>query len=365
MTSSTHPQSEHVHIIAEAGVNHNGSLDMARQLIDIAAEAGADSVKFQSFITSECMIVDAPKAGYQVKNTGEAESQLEMARKLELDEDDHRQLIAHCAKRGIQFISTAFDVHSLALLAKLGLTVLKLSSGEILNARLFLHAARTGMQVVLSTGTSTLGDVETALGILAYGYLEPERKPTLRDFQNAFCSTEGQQILREKITLLHCTTEYPAPFEDVNLRAMDTMAEAFGLPIGLSDHTPGIAVPIAAVARGAICIEKHFTLDRELPGPDHRASLEPDELCAMIGSIRQVEHALGSPRKLPAPSETQNRILVRKSIVASKAVKRGEVFTEDNLTIKRPDKGISSLFYWDWIGKTAERDYKADEVIEA
>jgi N-acetylneuraminate synthase len=246
---------QHVQIIAEAGVNHNGSLDMARQLIDVAAEAGADYVKFQSFITSECMIAEAPKTDYQLKTTGEAESQLEMARKLELNEDDHRQLIAHCAERSIQFMSTAFDVYSLDLLARLRLPVLKLSSGEILNARLFLRAARTQMPVVLSTGTSTLGDVETALGILAYGYLEPERKPTLRDFQNAFCSPDVQRVLQEKITLLHCTTEYPAPFEDVNLRAMDTMAQAFGLPIGLSDHTPGIAVPIAAVARGALCIE--------------------------------------------------------------------------------------------------------------
>jgi len=359
----TSPQ--HVHIIAEAGVNHNGSLDMARELIDIAAEAGADSVKFQSFITSECMIVNAPKAGYQVKNTGVEESQLEMARKLELNEADHIELMEHCNKRGIEFISTAFDVYSLDLLAKLKLPVLKLSSGEILNARLFLRAARTGMKVVLSTGTSTIGDVETALGILAYGYLEPERKPTLRDFQNAFCSDEGQRVLQEKITLLHCTTEYPAPFEDTNLRAMDTMAQAFGLPIGLSDHTPGIAIPIAAVARGALCIEKHFTLDRNLPGPDHRASLEPNELREMVSSIRQVELALGSARKLPAPSEMENRVLVRKSIVASKAVKQGEVFTEDNLTIKRPDKGISSLFYWDWIGQTAKRDYEPDEVIEA
>lgn len=359
----TATEQTHVHVIAEAGVNHNGDIAMAKRLIDVAAEAGADSVKFQTFVTSECITVSAPQVEYQAQNTGGGESQLEMARKLELDEPAHRILIEHCEKRGVQFMSTAFDVYSVALLAKFNLPLLKLSSGEVTNARLFIHAARTGMPIVLSTGMCTLGDVEMALGILAYGYLEPSRKPTVRDFQQAFNSRAGQRVLKEKVILLHCTTEYPAPFEDVNLRSMDTMHQAFGLPVGLSDHTPGIAIPIAAAARGAVCIEKHFTLDRNLEGPDHRASVEPAELMAMVRSIREVEKALGSPRKQPSPSEIPNLPQIRKSIVASKAIKAGDVLSEENITIKRPDRGISALYYWEWVGKVAARDYRPDEEI--
>lgn len=352
-----------VYIIAEAGVNHNGSVDMARQLIDVAGEAGADAVKFQTFKADEIASKAAPKAQYQVETTG-AESQLEMLKRLELDEDAHKELIGHCQKRGIQFLSTAFDFESLNLLAGVfDLPKLKIPSGEITNAPLLLKAASTGKPIILSTGMSTLGEVEAALGILAFGYTRPDEKPSILAFQKAFGSEAGQRALKENVALLHCTTEYPAPFSDVNLQAMNTLHAAFGLPVGLSDHTVGIAVPVAAVARGAVIIEKHFTLDRSLPGPDHKASLEPDELKTMVQSIRHVEEALGLAVKVPAVSELKNRDIARKSLVAARDIKQGELFTEENLAIKRPGNGTSPLFYWDLLGKAAGKDYERDETV--
>jgi N-acetylneuraminate synthase len=239
-----------------------------------------------------------------------------------------------------------------------------LSSGEITNAPLLLKAASTGKPLILSSGMCTLADIETALGVLAFGYLKPHDQPSVNAFQTAFRSEEGQQALRAHVTLLHCTTEYPAPFAEVNLRAMQTMAAAFGLPVGFSDHTEGIAVAIAAAARGAMVIEKHFTVDRSLPGPDHKASLEPAELQAMVRSIRHVEQALGSPLKIPAPSEAKNMMAARKSIVAVRAIKVGEQFSSDNLAVKRPGAGISPVHYWELLGRKAHRDYEADEAIE-
>lgn len=294
-------------IIAEAGVNHNGSLEMAKELVSRAAEAGADAVKFQTFRANSIISKHAQKAEYQKRTTSNEESQLEMVKKLEMDLAMHEELVACCEANGIQFLSTPFDLESVDLLSRqIGVDQLKIPSGEITNAPLLLKAASTGLPVILSTGMATLGEVEEALGVLAFGYMILDKAPSRDAFAEAFTSTEGQDAIRQKVTLLHCTTEYPAPYEDVNLRAMDTLYAAFGLPVGLSDHTDGIAIPIAAAARGARVIEKHFTLDKSLPGPDHKASLEPDELMQMIASIRQVEQALGAARKLPVNSERKN-----------------------------------------------------------
>jgi len=357
------------YIIAEAGVNHNGSVDMAKSLIDAAVEAGADAVKFQTFKSSSLVTQTAPKAMYQKAHTDGAESQLQMLRKLELNEEAHAVLIEHCRLKGIDFLSTPFDFDSLKLLTGFfGLSKIKLPSGEVTNAPLLLKAAQTGASIILSTGMCTLGEVETALGVLAFGYTSDKDEsgdaiPSLEAFQAAYVSKEGQAALQAKATLLHCTTEYPAPLQDVNLRVMDTLRDAFLLPVGYSDHTQGIVVPIAATARGANVIEKHFTLDRELPGPDHRSSLEPAELKQMVDAIRQVECAVGHAIKCPAPSELGNRAIARKSIVASRAIEEGEVFTEDNLTFKRPGDGNSPLQFWNLLGKQAPRSFYADEQV--
>ena len=354
----------HTYIIAEAGVNHNGSIEMAKQLVDVASEAGANAVKFQTFKADKIISKYAPKADYQKKTTAETESQLDMVKKLELDEVAHYTLIEHCKSRNIEFLSTPFDFDSIDLLAlKLDLQHLKIPSGEITNGPYLLYVAQTGKPVILSTGMSTLGEVETALGVLAFGYLNNSDKPSLQNFQNAYCSDAGHKVLKEKVILLHCTSEYPAPFEDVNLCVMETMRKALGLPVGLSDHTPGIAVPIAAVALGAAVIEKHFTLDRNLPGPDHKASLEPDELKAMVTSIRNIEVALGDGHKVPALSEMKNRNIARKSVFAAMPVSKGEIFSASNLTMKRPGNGLSPMKYWKLIGEQSKKNYDEDEQI--
>jgi len=353
-----------VFIIAEAGVNHNGSIDLAKKLIDVAKDAGADAVKFQTFRAEKVISKRAPKADYQKKTTPENESQLEMVKKLELSEDAHKILFDYCVERGIEFISTPFDFESIDFLANiLNVRRLKIPSGEITNGPYLLKVAQTGKPVILSTGMSTLGEIETALGVLAFGYLNINESPSLKNFSKAYCSEAGQRVLTEKVVLLHCTTEYPAPFNEVNLRALETLKHAFGLPVGLSDHTQGIAIPIAAVAIGAVVIEKHFTLDRNLPGPDHKASLEPDELKQMILVIRQVEVALGDGKKIPTPSEQKNMIVARRSIVASRPIKKGEVFSEKNMAIKRPGVGLSPMLYWELLGKKAENDFEADDFI--
>jgi len=354
-----------IFIIAEAGVNHNGSLKLARQLIDVAAEAGADAVKFQTFKPEKVISSHAPKAEYQLETTGALDSQLEMVKKLELDEAAHEHLITYCRKKGIQFLSTPFDMDSVDLLAgRFNLCRLKISSGEITNGPLLLKVALTGKPVILSTGMSTLGEIETALGVLAFGYVNYSEEPSLTAFQEAYRTEKGQKALREKVILLHCTTEYPAPFSEVNLLAMDTLRAAFGLPAGYSDHTRGIAIPIAAAARGAVVIEKHFTLDRTLPGPDHRASIEPDELREMVLAVRQVEAAMGSNLKLPGDSELKNRAIARKSIVAASDIKTGEAFSINNVTVKRPGTGISPMCYWRILGQKSGRDYNTDDIIE-
>jgi N-acetylneuraminate synthase len=352
------------YIIAEAGVNHNGSLEMAKKLIEVAAEAGADAVKFQTFKADKLVSCSAPKAEYQTKTTDVAESQFEMLRQLELDEAAHEALIEHCKVCSIEFLSTPFDTDSVDLLAeRFNLSYLKIPSGEITNAPLLLKMAQTGKPIILSTGMSTLGEIEDALGVLAFGFLG-SGEPSVASFRSAYCSAKGQAALQGKVTLLHCTTEYPAPLVDVNLKVMDTMSAAFGLPVGYSDHTDGIAVSIAAVARGAVLIEKHFTLDRTLPGPDHKASLEPAALKAMVHSIRVVEQVLGTNVKSPSSSELKNIAVARKSLVAACPIGVGEKFSIRNITTKRPGNGISPLYYWNILQRTASRDYACDELIQ-
>ena len=353
------------YIIAEAGVNHNGSLEMGKRLVDVAADAGANAVKFQTFRANALATLEAPKAEYQRGLTDAGESQWEMLRALELSPSAHYDLITHCERRGIQFLSTPFDTESAIFLARtLDLPRIKLPSGEITNGPLLYCVAGTGKPVILSTGMSTLGEVEDALGVLALGYLNDGRMPSYESFQAAYASPEGMAQLQAKVILLHCTTEYPAPFVDVNLRAMDTLRDAFGLPVGYSDHTPGISISIAAVARGAVVVEKHFTLDRSLPGPDHKASLEPGELVDLVRAVRHVESALGSGRKYPASAEIKNRPIARKSLVAATTIDQGESFSAANLQTKRPGTGISPMAHWGLIGQQANRTYKPDEQID-
>ena len=350
-------------IIAEAGVNHNGSLALAKQLIDVALDAGADAVKFQTFHAEELVCTHAPKAEYQ-KIVGPDESQFNMLKSLELSESNQIELHRYCKNRSILFLSSPFDLKSVDFLDKvLDLPIIKIPSGEITNLPLLLKIGHTGKQVILSTGMSTLGEIETALAILAYGYLHPADKFKLSSAEEIYYSTAGQAILQEKVSLLQCTTEYPAPFAETNLRVMQTFCDAFGLPVGYSDHTLGIAIAIAAVARGATIIEKHFTLDKTMTGPDHRASLEPLELTAMITSIRQVELAIGNGKKIPTASEIKNRDIARKSLASLAEIKKGELLSEKNMGCKRPGNGISPINFYDYKDKHADRDYKKDELI--
>jgi N-acetylneuraminate synthase len=358
--------STNVYIIAEAGVNHNGSADMAFQLIDAAVEADADAVKFQTFKAKNLITRSADKAEYQKKMTSESETQFKMLRKLELSNDLHYDLIEYCKKKNIEFLSTAFDLESLDFLSgTLKLKTLKIPSGEITNGPLLLAHAKTGCNLILSTGMATLGEIEEALGVLAFGLIKDNNiKPSKSAFHQAYFSTEGQKILKKKVTILHCTTEYPAPPHEINLNAMKTMRITFGLQTGYSDHSEGIIVPIAATAIGATVIEKHFTLDRTLPGPDHKASLEPDELKKMVKVIRTVEQAMGDGLKVPMPSELKNRLIARKSLIAANDIKKSDKFSEENLTVKRPGTGISPMEYWDMIGKMSQADFLHDSVIK-
>ncbi|WP_335920958.1 N-acetylneuraminate synthase [Shewanella algae] len=352
-------------IIAEAGVNHNGDEALAFKLVDAAHQAGADIVKFQTFKAKNLVTEQAKQADYQVANTQKQESQLAMLSRLELSYAAHHQLVKHCESLGIEFLSTAFDSESLDFLVNdLGLTRLKLPSGELTNAPLVLEHARTGCDLIVSTGMATLAEIEMGLGVIAFGYTAADQvAPSVLAFQQAYASDAGQKALKEKVTILHCTTEYPAPMEEINLRAMDSLGRAFDLAAGYSDHSEGITIPIAAVARGAVLIEKHFTLDKNMEGPDHKASLEPDELAAMVKAIRQIEVALGSSVKTPTVSEVKNKVVARKSLVAASDIKEGESLTEFNLTIKRPGLGLSPYRYWDFIGCKATKAYKAGELI--
>ncbi len=362
-----HSLSKRVFVIAEAGVNHNGKAELAFQLVDAAVEAGADAIKFQTFVAEKVAVPNAPKAGYQVETTGSADSQVEMLRRLELTPALHHELAARCRTKGIEFLSTPFDEESVDFLVEeVRVKRLKVASGEITNGPLLLHMARSGRPLIVSTGMSHLEEVETALGVLAFAMTADVKETASRAaFAAARATAEGQSLLAERIVLLHCTSEYPAPYDQTNLRAMDTLKEKFGLPVGLSDHTVGTAVPLAAVARGAVVIEKHLTLDRSLSGPDHAASLEPSELAAMVAGIRAVEQALGSPDKVPAAAEQANLPVVRRSLVALTAIRNGDRFTETNIGARRPGTGLSPMGYWEMLGRPAGRSYAAGELIEA
>ena len=327
-----------VYIIAEAGVNHNGSFDLACEMVDAAKKTGVDCIKFQTFKSSNLVSHNARKAEYQIKTTGDT-SQEEMLKKLELSYDEFLSLKTYCDKTGIRFLSTPFDFGSIDFLNTIDIPFWKIPSGEITNYPYLLAIARTGKPVVMSTGMCIMDEIEAAIKVL-------------------------KENGTKDIKLLHCNTEYPTPFEDVNLRAMQMMRDTFGLEVGYSDHTPGIEVPIAAVAMGATIIEKHFTLDRNMEGPDHKASLEPDELAAMVRAIRNVEVALGSGIKEPSNSEKKNIAIARKSIVAAKSIKKSEILTEDNLTAKRPGSGISPMRWSEVVGTKAVRNFEEDELIE-
>jgi N,N'-diacetyllegionaminate synthase len=329
-----------VFIIAEAGVNHNGSLDLAKRLVDVAVDAGADAVKFQTFKTENLVSRNAKKADYQKETTDTSESQFDMIKKLELDMDTHQKLIDHCQENNIMFLSTPFDNDSVNLLSDLGLQIFKIPSGEITNLPYLRHIGSLDKQVILSTGMSNIQEVEDALTILV-----------------------GAGTLKENITVLHANTMYPTPMEDVNLNAMLTMQRELGVAVGYSDHTLGIEVDIAAVAMGASVIEKHFTLDKTMDGPDHQASLEPKELKAMVSAIRNIEKALGGNEKKPSPSEGINIDIVRKSIVATKTIKKGELLSDDNISTKRPGTGLSPMKWDNIINSIATKTYKADDFI--
>lgn len=356
-----------VFIIAEAGVNHNGQYDKALQLIDVAVDAGADAVKFQTFKAENLVTACAQKAQYQKRTTTPTEPQLQMLKRLELGFAKQYDLKRYCEKKGIHFLSTAFDFESLRfLITDLGLKTLKIPSGEITNGPLLLAYAKAGCKLILSTGMASIGEIDQALAVLSFGLLTPQDHgavPSKEAFLKSFQSPEGQRVLNEKLTLLHCTTEYPAPVHDVNLSAMTTMRQVYGLPTGYSDHTEGITVPIAAAALGAVVIEKHFTLDKTLPGPDHGASLEPQELKAMVRAVRTVENAMGNGIKIPSPSEMDNRLVARKSLVASRKIEAGEKFSTENLTMKRPGTGISPMHFWEFLGQTAEKTIQKGSLV--
>ena len=328
-------------IVAEAGVNHNGDIDMAKKLIDVAAEAGADLVKFQTFSADRLVTESSSKADYQKLATDNVESQHTMLRNLELTEATHHELIAHCALRGIGFFSTGFDIESINMLVSLGQVLFKIPSGEITNLPYLRHIGKLGKEVILSTGMSNMDEIESAINAL-----------------------EKSGTPRVSLTVLHCTTSYPAPLSDVNLQAMQSIRTKFGVNVGYSDHTLGIEISLAAVALGATVIEKHFTLDRTLPGPDHKASLEPEELKSMVAGIRNIEEALGDGLKRLMPSEISNLGVIRQSIVASRKIRKNELFSADNLATKRAGSGISPMRWDEVLGKKAVRDFHENELIE-
>jgi len=410
-----------VFVIAEAGVNHNGDSDLAMQMVDVASEAGADAIKFQTFDAKALVTSSAPKAHYQQAVTDNAESQQQMLAKLQLDRETHFRVKRRAEEHGLLFMSSAFDSQSLSFLANdLGLSLLKIPSGEITNGPFLLEHAQTNRDLVLSTGMSTLGEVKTALSVLAFGLtggnspsihafneafaskagqealrahvtllhcttqypasfdsvnlkvlvsmqaafgLTGGKSPSIDAFNKVFVSEEGQGALRRHVTLLHCTTQYPAPYDSVNLNALVSMQAAFGLRIGYSDHTPGSVVVSAAVALGARVIEKHFTLDKNFPGPDHKASLEPSELRQMVDSIRTVEQSLGNGEKGPHDTELDNRLVARKSLVAARAITKGELFSRDSVAVKRPGTGRSPMEYWDILGRASSKSYEFDEFL--
>jgi N-acetylneuraminate synthase len=343
-------------IIAEAGVNHNGSLSEAKRLVDAAKHAGADIVKFQTFKAENLVTKSATKAGYQIRETGANESQFEMLKKLELSFEEFLELADYCNQKKIEFLSTAFDEECMEFLVKrAGIKRIKIPSGELTNGPLIASAARTGLPMIISTGMATLSEVEEALDVISWARNGSEGK-----HQGSFRKKGAHDL---ELTVLHCTTEYPAPLAELNLRSLSELSRLFDLPVGYSDHSEGILAPVASVAMGASVIEKHFTLSRDLPGPDHKASLEPSELDKMVRQIRLVDTMMGSGFKEPSVRELENAKVARKSLVASKAIAVGDMITPHNLGVKRPGTGVSPMMYWDLLGKNATRDYAADDLI--
>ena len=351
-------------IIAEAGVNHNGELSVAKELIDAAAQAKADVVKFQTFSTEKVVSKYAPKAEYQRRNTAQGKTQHEMLQGLELSLESFVSLYSYAKSKGIAFLSTAFDGASLAFLIKqCSLEMLKVPSGEITNAPYLFAIGRQRLPIILSTGMSNEAEIEMALAILAYGWMHATPPASVRDCLAFYQNAQGAQCLQGNVTLLHCVTEYPAPYRETNLKAMQTLHNRFGFPVGLSDHSLGTHIPIAAVAMGACVIEKHFTLNKRMDGPDHAASLEPDELANMVAAIRDVEMAMGDGQKKAQPCEQANLPIARRSLVAAQPIKKGEILSEQNVSCKRPGSGISAAYYWEYLGQAATQAYDLDELL--
>lgn len=359
-----HPDPDHIYIIAEAGVNHNGERDLAFALVEAAADAGADAVKFQTFNANKLVAKFAPKSAYQNRNTDANESQLTMLQQLELSPDMHKELQSHANALSIEFISTAFDAGSLGFLVDLGIPFFKIPSGELANGPLLWRFAKTGKPLVVSTGMATLSEVELGLAIIAHGLTAQAEPAGLEEVWRNWSDAAVRATLDDHISLLHCTSQYPTPMAEVNLRAMDTLGDAFGLPVGYSDHTEGDLVAITAVARGAKIIEKHFTTDRTLAGPDHAASLEPVELKNMIEKIRGVQQVLGTARKAPLSCEWDTRQAARQQVVAAHDIPAGHILTRQDLTTARCGHGLPAVELWDMIGQTAARDYQSGQAIE-
>jgi N-acetylneuraminate synthase len=355
------------YIIAEIGVNHNGNIQLAKNLIVAAKSAGADAVKFQTFNANELVTEKATKADYQKKTTKAEESQLVMLRKLELSHQQHHELYKFCQQQGISFLSTPFDFSSVKFLTQeLGLKKLKISSGDLTNGPMLLKCAQSNSEIILSTGMSTIDDIINALAVLAYGYLTKDfsKYPNKNNLINAYNSEQGKLALQEKVSILHCTSDYPAGFSDINLNVLDTYKAEFDLPIGYSDHSLGFSVAAAAVAKGACIIEKHITLDKSMEGPDHLASMEPSEFSVYVKKIREVEVILGSSLKQPSSQEKKNMAVARKSLVARTSIKKGEFFNEYNITVKRPGNGRSPFDFWEILNCKATRDYSVDELLD-
>lgn len=357
--------SDRVFIVAEAGVNHDGILADALALIDVAAEAGADAVKFQTFTAEKALTARAMKAAYQATNTGSGGTQLDMVKRLELSPSDHLALVERCRESGIAFMSTAFDMDSLALLAELDVPAIKIPSGDLTWGSMLLAAARMGKPLFVSTGMADLEEVCQALAVIAFALIHPGRPGSMAECDACWATEQGRAAVAERVTVLQCTTQYPAPAEAANLRAMIAMGEAFGVRVGYSDHTLGISVATAAVALGARVIEKHFTLNRDRQGPDHAASLEPHELAAMVRAIRDVEVALGDGIKAPSAIEMPNRLVARRALVAARPLAAGEALTEDAVTAKRPADGLSPMAWWEMADRPASRPYAADDALDA
>lgn len=353
-----------VRIIAEAGVNHNGNREMAFELVKVAADAGADAVKFQTFNAERLAALTAPKAKYQQTTTDAFETQLAMLKKLELPTAWHAELQQYATDLGVTFISTAFDLQSLAFLQTLDLPYYKIPSGEITNGPLLLAFAQTGKELIISTGMATLSEIEQALAIVAFGYAHKAEPESLDQVWRYWSGPGIQASLSGRVSLLHCTSQYPTPMEEVNLKAMGTLANTFGLPVGYSDHTQGLVIPTAAVALGATIIEKHFTLDRTLPGPDHNASLEPGELTELVNNVRSVELALGDGIKKPQPSEWDTRKAARQQVIFSESVEEGEIIQRNALSTARCGRGASPMTLWDMVGKPAPQAYQKGDVPE-